>query len=94
MSRIEGKIAVITGGTQGLGAAIAERFAAAGAGGIIIVGRDAEKGRGVADRTTGATGVAVEVVAADLADIDASVPLFQQPTNASARLIFSSMRRG
>ena len=71
MSRIEGKIAVITGGTQGLGAAIAERFAAAGAGGIVIVGRDAEKGRGVADRITGETGVAVEVVAADLAQMDA-----------------------
>ncbi len=71
MSRIEGKIAVITGGTQGLGAAIAEQFAQAGAAGIVIVGRDADKGQAVADRITGETGVPVEMVAADLADIDA-----------------------
>lgn len=71
MSRIEGKIAVITGGTQGLGAAIAEQFAQAGAAGIVIVGRDADKGQAVADRITGQTGVPVEMVAADLADIDA-----------------------
>jgi NAD(P)-dependent dehydrogenase (short-subunit alcohol dehydrogenase family) len=71
MSRIEGKIAVVTGATQGLGAAIAEQFAQAGAAGIVIVGRDADKGQAVADRITGQTGVPVEMVAADLADIDA-----------------------
>lgn len=71
MSQISGKIAVITGGTQGLGAAIAEQCAGAGAGGIVIVGRDAEKGRGVANRVSEKTGVPVDVVAADLADIDA-----------------------
>ncbi|MDO1584639.1 SDR family oxidoreductase [Rhizobium oryzicola] len=69
MSRIEGQIAVVTGGTQGLGAAIAEQFAEAGAAGIVIVGRDAGKGQGVANRIAEKTGVAVEVVAADLADI-------------------------
>jgi NAD(P)-dependent dehydrogenase (short-subunit alcohol dehydrogenase family) len=71
MSRIEGKIAVVTGGSQGLGAAIAEQFAQAGAGGIVIVGRDLEKGRAVAARITEATGVRVECVAVDLADIEA-----------------------
>lgn len=71
MSRIEGKIAVVTGGTQGLGAAIAEQFAAAGAAGIVIVGRGADKGQAVTDRITGETGVPVQMVAADLADIDA-----------------------
>ncbi|MGN7291439.1 SDR family oxidoreductase [Rhizobium sp. SAFR-030] len=71
MSRIEQKIAVVTGGSQGLGAAIALQFAQAGAGGIVIVGRDLEKGRAVAARITEATGVRVECVAADLADIEA-----------------------
>lgn len=71
MNRIEGKIAVITGGTQGLGAAVAEQFAQAGASGLVIVGRDQNKGRAVADRITGQTGVAVEMVTADLAQIDA-----------------------
>lgn len=70
MNRIEGKIAVITGGTQGLGAAIARLFARAGAGGIVIVGRGAEKGRAVATSITTETGVPVEMVVADLGKIE------------------------
>lgn len=70
MNRIEGKIAVITGGTQGLGAAIARLFAKAGAGGIVIVGRGAEKGRTVAAAITAETGVPVEMVVADLGKIE------------------------
>mgnify|MGYP001297500183 CR=1 FL=1 len=71
MNRIDGKIAVITGATQGLGAAIARQFAAAGAAGLVLVGRDLAKGQAVADSITADTGVPVHVIAADLADIDA-----------------------
>ena len=71
MNRINGKIALITGATQGLGAAIARLFAKAGAAGIAIVGRDAAKGEKVASEITAQTGVPVHVIAADLADIDA-----------------------
>ena len=70
MNRIDGKIAVVTGGTQGLGAAIARLFAEAGAAGIVIVGRGVEKGRKVAADITQATGVPVEMVPADLGNID------------------------
>src|SRR5690554_5670807 len=70
MNRIDGKIAVVTGGTQGLGAAIARLFAEAGAAGIVIVGRGVEKGRKVAADITQATCVPVEMVPADLGNID------------------------
>ena len=66
MNRIDGRVAVVTGGTQGVGAAIARLFAKAGAAGIVTVGRDAAKGRKVADEITAGSGVPVEVVGADL----------------------------
>ena len=70
MNRIDGKVAVVTGATQGLGAAIATLFANAGAAGIVIVGRGADKGRAKAAEIAQATGVRVEMVVADLGDID------------------------
>ena len=70
MNRIDGKIAVVTGGTQGLGAAVARLFAEAGAAGIVIVGRGAEKGRAKAEEITNVTGVPVHMVAANLANMD------------------------
>jgi NAD(P)-dependent dehydrogenase (short-subunit alcohol dehydrogenase family) len=49
MNRMDGKVCVVTGATQGLGAAIARRLATAGAAGIVIMGRNAAKGQAVAD---------------------------------------------
>jgi NAD(P)-dependent dehydrogenase (short-subunit alcohol dehydrogenase family) len=43
-NRMDGKVCVVTGATQGLGAAIARRLAAAGAKGIVITGRNSERG--------------------------------------------------
>jgi NAD(P)-dependent dehydrogenase (short-subunit alcohol dehydrogenase family) len=77
MSDIRGKVAVITGGTQGLGAAIAQVFAEAGAAGVVIVGRGLEKGRAVAKSITDKTGVPVEMTPADLgkiADVHRVIP--------------------
>jgi NAD(P)-dependent dehydrogenase (short-subunit alcohol dehydrogenase family) len=48
MNRMDGKICVITGATQGLGAAIARALAAAGAAGIVVTGRNAARGESVA----------------------------------------------
>lgn len=69
MNRIDGKVALVTGGTQGLGAAVARLFAEAGAAGIAIVGRGEEKGRKVAAAIEADTGVPVLMIPADLAQM-------------------------
>ena len=56
MNRMDGKICVVTGSTQGLGAAIARRLAEAGAAGIVTLGRSAAKGEAVAEAITRDTG--------------------------------------
>ncbi len=69
MSRLEGRVLVITGGTQGIGEAIALHVAREGAAGVVICGRQEEKGRGVVAKIEelGSTG---EFVRADLASVD------------------------
>jgi NAD(P)-dependent dehydrogenase (short-subunit alcohol dehydrogenase family) len=68
-ARLEGKIAIVTGGTQGLGATIARTFAERGAAGIVICGRTAAKGEAKAREITEATGVRVVYQQADLEDV-------------------------
>ena len=63
-----GKVAVITGGTQGLGEGVARLFAARGAEGLVICGRNAERGEAIAkDLSDG--GTRTISVAADLRDM-------------------------
>jgi NAD(P)-dependent dehydrogenase (short-subunit alcohol dehydrogenase family) len=47
--RLDGKVVVVTGGTQGLGAAIAARVGRLGAAGVVIAGRDRERGERVSE---------------------------------------------
>lgn len=47
--QFKGQYYVITGGTQGLGKATAELFASRGAAGLMIAGRNAERGNAVAE---------------------------------------------
>ena len=60
-----GKVAAITGGTQGLGEAVARLFAARGAAGLAICGRNVEQGERIANELSGA-GCPTEFVHADL----------------------------
>ena len=69
MNRIDGKFALVTGGSQGLGAAIARLFVRAGAAGVAIVGRDQAKGSALAEKITADSGVPVHMIAADLAEM-------------------------
>ena len=56
---LHNKVAVVTGGTQGLGAAIAQLLAQRGAAGVVICGRQLDKGRAQAQQITQASGVQV-----------------------------------
>lgn len=65
--RLDGRVLVVTGGTQGLGAAIAVRAARIGAAGIVTCGRDATRGEAVR-RELEALGCDAVFVPAELAD--------------------------
>jgi NAD(P)-dependent dehydrogenase (short-subunit alcohol dehydrogenase family) len=70
MNRMDGKICVVTGSTQGFGAAIAHRLAEAGAAGLVTLGRNEVKGRALAETITHDTSVPVHFVKADLGKVE------------------------
>ncbi|MBV9701968.1 MAG: SDR family oxidoreductase [Methylobacteriaceae bacterium] len=66
---LAGKVAVVTGGTQGLGEAIARRFAERNAAGLVICGRNQANGSAVADSLTD-KGCKTIFAEADLAKVE------------------------
>lgn len=66
--RLEGKVAIITGAGQGIGAAIAEAYAAEGAR-VLLTGRTLSKVEEVAEKISAAGGeaIAIEALAGDVA---------------------------
>ena len=65
---LQGKTALVTGSTSGIGQAVAERLAGQGAE-VIISGRDETRGRELVDKVQAAGGKA-RFIAADLANFD------------------------
>jgi len=66
--KLEGKVAVITGGSAGIGLGTAKRFAAEGARVFITGRRESELSKAAAETGHGAT--AIQADTANLADID------------------------
>lgn len=69
MSRLDGKVVIATGGTQGIGAAVALAAARGGAAGVVICGRNQENGAAIRAQIEEQGGTAV-YVKADLANAE------------------------
>ena len=82
---LKGKVAIVTGGTQGLGEAIAREFAARGAAGVILVGRNKQRGEALAGELS-ETGCRTIFQPADLADLVAVRAIFPATERAFGRL--------
>jgi len=70
MNRLDDKIAIVTGSTQGLGKAIAQRFAESGVTGLVTCGRRESQGMEVAQEITGQTGVPTKFIKGDLGCVE------------------------
>ena len=66
--RLDGKVVIVTGSTQGLGAEIARRAARLGSGGIVVCGRDRDRGDTVREELEG-LGADALFVATDLSEV-------------------------
>lgn len=70
MNRMDGKVCVVAGATQGLGAAIAHRLAAAGASAMVVTGRNMKRGDSVARSIHDAYGIPARFLRADFARVE------------------------
>ena len=82
---LQGKVAVVTGGTQGLGAAIAHLLAERGARAVVICGRNRDKGQAQVERIR-QTGAQALYVPADLALVDDCRNVVQQADRQFGRV--------
>ena len=77
LASLQGQVAIVTGGTQGLGAAIAATLAARGARGVVICGRNATKGAAHVEKLK-ALGTQAVYVQADLGQVEDCRNVVQQ----------------
>ncbi|HEV8024400.1 MAG TPA: SDR family oxidoreductase [Candidatus Nanopelagicales bacterium] len=80
-----GKVILVVGGTQGLGAQIARRAAECGAEAVVVSGRGADKGRAVADELT-ALGTHGAFVQADVGEAEQALALVDQVVTTFGRV--------
>jgi len=78
-------IAIVTGSTQGLGAAVARQCADRGAAGVLITGRNAERGAEVANSIE-ERGTRAKFVKADLTDPTAPARIIEAADHAFGRI--------
>lgn len=81
----EGKVAVVTGGTQGLGESVARQLVGRGAAGVVITGRSEERGERVAAELSGLGAKAV-FVRVDLAEVEAPFEVMRAADEAFGRV--------
>ena len=84
MTRVAGKVAIVTGATSGLGAAAARRLAEEGAN-VLVTGRDEGRGQAVVDSIAAAGGTA-RFHPLDVTDEDAWRATVESATAAHGRL--------
>lgn len=84
-SSLEGRVAIVTGSTQGLGEGIAHLFAARGVAGLVVTGRNAERGAKV-KAALEASGVKTLFVEADLASVDDARRIVAEADGAFGRV--------
>ncbi len=77
LASLQGQVAIVTGGTQGLGAAIAATLAQRGARGVVICGRNAAKGAAQVEKLS-ALGTQAIYVQADLGQVEDCRKIVQQ----------------
>lgn len=79
-----GKVALVTGSTQGLGACIARRFAEEGAG-VVLCGRSEAKGKAL-EKELAEAGAKARFIAADLSDAAACHRVVDEALEAFGRI--------
>jgi NAD(P)-dependent dehydrogenase (short-subunit alcohol dehydrogenase family) len=83
--QFSGKVCVVTGATQGLGETIARLFVERGAAGLVLSGRNRERGDAVA-RHLSKDGCSAHFVAGDLADLDVCRAIVRKADEAFGRV--------
>ena len=84
MGRFSGKVALVTGSTQGLGEAVAERLVGEGLAGLVVTGRNKPRGKSVAARLNG--DCRTVFVPADLGRTGAPARLIEKTDRTFGRL--------